>query len=77
MQDCEKNRQMLTFCAVNSHRQNGIAEKRIRDLTENARRQLLHAQFRWPDKIITHLWPYPLRTAVESGNTTPDKEDAS
>ena len=77
MQDCEKNGQMLTFCAVNSHWQNGIAEKRIRDLTESARRQLLHAQCRWPDEIITNLWPYPLRTAVESGNTIPDKEDAS
>eukprot|EP00957_Ditylum_brightwellii_P013556 1022358-Ditylum_brightwellii.AAC.1 len=49
MQDCEKNRQLLAFCAVNSHWQNGIAEKRIRNLTESARRHLLHVQSRWPD----------------------------
>eukprot|EP00957_Ditylum_brightwellii_P012728 962077-Ditylum_brightwellii.AAC.1 len=66
-----KTRQDLTA-------QNGIiAEKRIRGLTKSARRQLLHAQSKWPDKTITNLWTYPLRTAMESGNTILDKEDAS
>eukprot|EP00957_Ditylum_brightwellii_P166411 12667456-Ditylum_brightwellii.AAC.1 len=45
---------------------NCIIEKRIRGLTKSARRQLLHAQSRWPEEIITNLWPYLLRTAVES-----------
>eukprot|EP00957_Ditylum_brightwellii_P043121 3266943-Ditylum_brightwellii.AAC.1 len=77
MKDCEKNAQILTFCAANSHWQNDIAEKKIRDTTESARKQLLHAQSRWSDEIKTNLWPYPLKTEVESGNTIPDKEDAS
>ena len=38
--------QRLTFCGVNTHFQNEIAEKAIRDLHESARKQLLHAQHR-------------------------------
>jgi hypothetical protein len=37
--------QSITFCGVDAHFQNGIAEKRIRDLQEPARKQLLHATF--------------------------------
>jgi hypothetical protein len=42
-QSCESNRQQLTFCEVNAHFQNGIAEHVIRDLSNSARKQLLHA----------------------------------
>jgi hypothetical protein len=42
-QSCESNRQWLTFCGVNAHFQNGIAERAIRDLANSARKQLLHA----------------------------------
>ena len=45
----EENGQDLSFCGVNAHWQNGVAEKRIRDLQDNARTMLLHAQCRWPD----------------------------
>jgi hypothetical protein len=41
---CSAKRQRLTFCGVNAHFQNGIAEKAIRDLRESARKQLLHAR---------------------------------
>ena len=49
-QDCafceaiEQTQQTLSFCGVNSHFQNGVAEKRIRDLQDNARMMLLHVQ---------------------------------
>jgi hypothetical protein len=34
--------QRVSLCGVNAHFQNGIAEKRIRDLTKQARTSLLH-----------------------------------
>ena len=37
-QSCEQERQQLTFCGVNAHFQNGIAERAIRDLSENTRK---------------------------------------
>jgi len=48
---------------VNSHFQNGIAEKRIRDLQEIARTILTHAQNRWKGVIHVSLWPYALSEA--------------
>jgi hypothetical protein len=43
---CSPKGQRLTFCGVNAHFQNGIAEKAIRDLRESARNQLLHVRQR-------------------------------
>ncbi len=37
----EAQQQKLTFCGVNAHFQNGIAEQAILDLLEGARKQLL------------------------------------
>ena len=34
IQDCQANKQNLLYCGVNAHFQNGIAERRIRDLQE-------------------------------------------
>jgi hypothetical protein len=69
--------QTISYCGVNAHFQNGVAEKRIRDLQEQARKQLLHAKSRWPSAIEINLWPYALRTANDIRNTIPDKEDGS
>ena len=35
--------QTLSFCGVNAHHQNGVAERRIRNVTEGAQTALLHA----------------------------------
>ena len=43
---CASLNQRLTCSGINTHFQNGIAEKAIRDLHESARKQLLHAQHR-------------------------------
>ncbi len=56
-QSCEQSRQQLTFCGVNAHFQNGIAERAIRNLSESARKQLLHARARWPAAVHLSLWP--------------------
>jgi hypothetical protein len=69
--------QTISFCGVNAHFQNGIAEKMIRDLQESARKQLLHVKSRWPKAIELNLWPYALRLANHLRNSLPDKEDAT
>jgi hypothetical protein len=73
--DVEDKRQTISYCGVNAHFQNGIAEKRIRDLQDAARTMLLHAKHRWPNAITTNLWPYALRTANEINASTPNLTD--
>jgi hypothetical protein len=70
-QACEDARQQLTFCGVNAHFQNGIAERAIRDLSDSARKQLLHVSARWPAAVHLALWPYALRSASLLFNTLP------
>jgi hypothetical protein len=45
-QDCQESDQQLTFCGVNAHFQNGIAERTIRNLSDSASKQLLHTRQR-------------------------------
>jgi hypothetical protein len=55
--------------------ENGIVEKRIRDLQDLTRSSLIHAIRRWPDAVNTSLWPYALRKATKSyNNSTPPGE---
>jgi len=70
-QDCETKGQGLTFCGVNAHWQNGLAEKRIRDLVDMASVMLNYAQHKWPAAISTHLWPYALKAASDTNNSIP------
>jgi hypothetical protein len=67
-ESCEAEGQQLTFCGVNAHFQNGIAERAIRDLSKSAQKQLLHAHQRWPQAVSTALWPYALRHAAHLNN---------
>jgi hypothetical protein len=68
---CVDRRQGLTFAGVNAHHQNGIAERRIKELQDMARTMLIHAQQRWPDAISTNLWPYAIRMANDAINAAP------
>jgi hypothetical protein len=76
-QACQQNKQQLTFCGVNVHFQNGIAERAIRDLSESAQKQLLHARQRWLAAVHTALWPYALCNAALMHNILPTLEDGS
>ena len=67
----EQENQGITYCGVNAHWQNGIAERRIRDLKEQARTMVLHAQHHWPEGTSVNLWPYALRTACTVFNDAP------
>ena len=67
--------QTLSFCGVNAHFQNAVAERRIRELQDTARTMLIHATRRWPTAVDTHLWPYALRHANDMFNNTPYKKN--
>ncbi len=70
VRSCKESRQKLTFCGVNAHFQNGIVERAIRDLSESAQKQLLHAKQRWP-QAVSALWPYALCSAAYLHNVLP------
>lgn len=62
-ESCDKLRQRFSYCGVGAHHQNGVVERRIRDLSSSARAALLHAIHLWPDGVSKNLWPYALRYA--------------
>jgi hypothetical protein len=66
--------QTISFCGVGAHHQNGVAEKKIRDLQEAARTMMLHASICWPTSQSISLWPYTIRVAVDVMNSTPRKD---
>jgi hypothetical protein len=73
---CNAKQQTITYCGVNAHFQNGLAEKTIRDQQDQARTMLLYAVHKWPSQTNLSLWPYALRTATEVANITPTKTGA-
>jgi len=77
VQDVKLQGQTISFCGVNAHFQNGIAEKMIRDLQEAGRKSLLHAKARWPTAVELYLWPYAIHSANHLRNTLPDSKDGS
>ncbi len=74
---CKQEGQCSTFCGVNAYFQNGRAKKAIQDLSKSARKQLLHAQARWPEAIHLALWPYALWSAVALHNDLPTLDDGT
>ena len=73
MDDICKAGQTISFCGVGAHHQNGVAERRIRDITESACTMLLHAAHRWPKTITSNLWPQALKHAASIRNALPRK----
>jgi hypothetical protein len=55
LNNCELAGQKVSPCGVSAHFQNGIAERRIKDLTKRSRTSLLHAMHRWPSAITINL----------------------
>jgi hypothetical protein len=53
-------RQKLTFCGITVHIHNGIVKRAIYNLSESARKQLLHTRTCWPKAVHFALWPYAL-----------------
>ena len=75
MEACRRQDQSLSFAGVNAHHQNGIAERRIKEIQELARSMMIHANRRWPEAISPNLWPYAVRMANEVINITPSLQD--
>jgi hypothetical protein len=75
VQHCLTADQNLSFAGVNAHHQNGVAERRIRELQELARTMLIHAARRWPACITANLWPYAVRMANDIFNHCPNLKD--
>jgi len=61
-EEVQRSGQTMSFCGVGAHHQNGVAERRIQDLSDSARAMLAHASHRNP-AITANLWPYALRHA--------------
>jgi hypothetical protein len=60
----------MSYSGVGAHHQNGIIEKRIRDLQDLTRTSLLYASTRWPDAVNVYLWPYALLKSNVALNCT-------
>ena len=56
----KQSQQTISFCGVGAHHQSGVADHRVRELTEMACTQLLHAMHNNPKAVNVHLWPYAL-----------------
>ena len=50
--------QIITYCGVGAHHQNGFVENHIGRLTRGTRTLLLSVQRRWPEAIGEILWPF-------------------
>ena len=73
MAQLNSNKQKITFCGVGAHRQNGIVEQRIWNVTKIARTILLNYQRYWTECVEKILWLFAVKVAIEilylDGNT--------
>ena len=66
--ECKRCRQDITFCGVGAHHQNGISERKIKDVTLISRTLLLHAMRFWPEYINQMLWSFAAKCAQDRMN---------
>jgi len=73
--DCITCNQVITFCSIRSHHQNGIAERKIKELTLGGRTLLLHAKRMLPEYVSTILWPFALKCCKDRLNNLVHRAD--
>ena len=66
--EIENNNQLITFCGVGAHGQNGIVERHIGKVNMRGRIMLLHAKRFWPEAITHVLWPFAAAEAINMEN---------
>ena len=71
LQHCQTHHISVSFCGVNAHHQNGLADRTIGLLRDEAHVALWHAIYRWPSMLLLNLWPYAVRHAAEVRNSLP------
>ena len=74
---CRDEKQKLTFAGVNAHFTNGMVEKRIRDLQDLTRAELIYSSTKWKGCITSKIWPYAMRLANETLTNSPSTQDSS
>ena len=70
----DHSQQTISFCGVNAHHQNGIAERRIQDLSDSTRAMLVEARHRNP-LVKNFLWPLALLQDSEMRRYLPRKNE--
>ena len=59
-----KCNQIITYCSVGAHGQNGNIERYIGKVTKRGRIMLLHAKRFWPEAITHILWLFAVTEAI-------------
>ena len=71
-ESCIAASQVQTFCGVNAHHQNGVAERKIKTVISLARAMLFTAMIKNPTVITLQFWPFAVHYAVDILNNTPN-----
>ena len=69
--------QNITFSGVNAHHQNGVAERKIKHITNITRASIFQAMLSWPEQVSLDLWPYAIECAVYANNNIPRESGLS
>ena len=67
----------ITYCGMNAHGQNGIAEQAIQSSCDIAHTMLIRAIEKWPEAVTMVLWPFALKMAANIHNGTPGQSGLS
>ena len=67
-----EHNQKISYCGVNAHHKNAVAERSIRTVSECARAMLLHAALHWKSGIDSSLWPMAVSYATYIYNHLPN-----
>ncbi len=66
--------QIVKFCGVGAHHQNGVAERSIRTVSNMAHVMMLCASIHWPSTADPALWPMVAEYAVHLYNHVPSSK---